>query len=57
MPFSSSESVNSTNASNIGDLLKEGDFQKGIKITVFVFSPVVVYAGQRFVNRGRVQKR
>ena len=37
MPFSSSESVNSTNASNIGDLLQEGDFQKGINITAFVF--------------------
>ena len=37
MPFSSSESVNSTSASNIGDLLQEGNFQKGIKITAFVF--------------------
>ena len=37
MPFSSSESVNSTSASNKGDLLQEGDFQKGIKITAFVF--------------------
>ena len=37
MLFSSSESVNSTSASNIGDLLQEGNFQKGIKITAFVF--------------------
>ena len=37
MPVSSIESVNSTSASNIGDLLQEGDFQKGIKIIAFVF--------------------
>ena len=37
MPVSSIESVNSTSASNIGDLLQEGDFQTGIKITAFVF--------------------
>ena len=37
MPVSSIESVNSTSASNIGDLLQEGDFQKGAKITAFVF--------------------
>ena len=37
MPVPSIESVNGTSASNIGDLLQEGDFQKGIKITAFVF--------------------
>ena len=37
MPVSSIESVNSTSASNIGDLLQEGDFQKGAKIIAFVF--------------------
>ena len=37
MPVPSIESVNSTSASNIGDLLQEGDFQKGIKIIAFVF--------------------
>ena len=37
MPVPSIESVNSTSASNIGDLLQEGDFQKGAKITAFVF--------------------
>ena len=37
MPVPSIESVNSTSASNIGDLLQEGDFQKGTKITAFVF--------------------
>ena len=37
MPVPSIESVNGTSASNIGDLLQEGDFQKGIKIIAFVF--------------------
>ena len=31
------ESVNSTSASNIGDLFQEGDFQKRIKSTAFGF--------------------
>ena len=57
MPGPSIESVNSTSASNVGDWSHEDDFVKGINITAFFrFSHVVVYAGQRFVNRGRVQK-
>ena len=58
MPVPSIESVNSTSASNIGDLLQQvSGLSKGNQNHCFRFSHVVVYAGQRFVNRGRVQKR
>ena len=58
MPGRSIESVNSTSARNVGDWSQEGDFVKGTKTTAFVFlRHVVVYAGQRIVNRRRVQKR